>query len=307
MPNPLTSRSSSCHIAVLTLLIYLVAAAIACGIPWTASDTGATPDTTLKSSVHGNVTFRFAGVTGFEVEPTVNSVLEVHIVSVLKAGTPSETVAKQVIRSPAWKLQSFNVEYLQEDLDPGAEYAIQALLLKEDKIIAMSTAVHPMFAPGGTDYIDSLVLEPVAQNPPGSSKSKWTEVPAPVKSVSISETYKGYSIEILSYLPSGCYKFKGSEMTRGGGDILKLYSVNPAELSHEELVDVLLEASFSPDINVAVTNLKSTLVNSGIPVGCSVGVSYIETRIPIGVQDLRPGKTYNVIVNDELVKTFIAK
>ena len=179
--------------------------------------------------------------------------------------------------------------------------------MKENKIIAMNTAVHPVFAHGGTDYIDSLVLEPVAQNPPGPSKSKWTEVPAPVKAVSISETYKGYSIEIISHLPNGCYKFKGSEMARGGGDILKLYRVNPVELSAEELVEVLAEASFSPDINVTVTNLKSTLVNGGLPVGCSVGVSYIETRIPIGVQELRPGKTYNVIVNDELVKTFIAK
>ena len=292
MTSQFTNRLK--NLAKWLLVLCTGVTAIGCGALEPTADANVSAENIVKQSVSGTATYQLAD--------TADTVLEIYVVSVSKAGNPSAIIGKQVVESPTRGSHSFSVEYSPEDIDPGTRYAVQGSLLQDNQLVAINTIVYPTLTYGGTDYVGYVALEPVAHN--SLEKSQWLEVPAPVESVQVNETYRGYSIGIVSYLPNGCYKFKGSEMTRGGSDILKLYRVNPVELSTEELVDVLVEASFSPDINIEVTNFKRVLGDNKIPSGCSIGVSYAETEIPFGVKELRIGKTHNITVNDTLDITF---
>ena len=177
------------------------------------------------------------------------------------------------------------------------------MLIEGDELVAINTVVYPVLTRGGSDYVGSLVLDLVGQSPLGPSvpvRRGWSDVPAHVESVSVTETYRGYSIRVVSYLPNGCYKFKGSDMRRRPRSLRELYSIDSRDLTARELVDAISRQS--PDIMVTVTNLMSTL-----PVGCTVGVNFVETQIPLRAQDLRPGETYNIFVNEELATTFTAR
>ena len=91
-------------------------------------------------------------------------------------------------------------------------------------------------------------------------------------------------------------------MERGKGRLRDIWAIKPAKLSADELLDSIAEAGFNPDINVSITNLKSTR-----PFGCTVGVSFVETEIPLRVSELISGKTYKIFVNGELATTFTAR
>ncbi len=144
-------------------------------------------------------------------------------------------------------------------------------------------------------------MEPVAQN--SFERSRWLEVPAPIESVQVTETYKGYSIGIVSYLPNGCYKFNGAEVRRIA-DGLKLFSTDPVNLSGDELFDLIVDANLPTDIKIEVTNFKRVLGDNKLLSGCSIGVSYVETEIPFSVDELQTGEVHNVTVNDKQAITF---
>ena len=231
-------------------------------------------------------------------------VLEVYLVSISRAGTPSSIISKQVIKDIASGPQPFAIEYLQEDINENKRYAIQGLLIQEERLIAMNTVVYPVLTFGKSDHVN-LVLESVWQSlsdPSVTQRHGWSNVAAPVESVSVHETYTGYSIQVISYLPNGCFKFKGSEMEKGKGRLRDIWALDTAKLSANELLDAIAEAAFNPDINVSVTNLKSAL-----PAGCTVGVSFVKTELPLRVHELISGKTYKIFVNGELATTFTAR
>ena len=281
---------------MLVLITVTTVAAIACGGLTPPPGASASVGKAFKPSVTGTMTYQVASTTP-------DSILEIYLVSISKAGTPSIAIGKQVIKSPAHGSQSFKVEYSPEDVDEGTRYAIQGMLIEGDELVAINTVVYPVLTRGGYDYVGSLVLDLVGQSPLGPSvpvRRGWSDVPAHVESVSVTETYKEYSIRVVSYLPNGCYKFKGSDMRRRPRSLRELYSIDSRDLTARELVDAISRQS--PDIMVTVTNLMSTL-----PVGCTVGVNFVETQIPLRAQDLRPGETYNIFVNEELATTFTAR
>lgn len=232
-----------------------------------------------------------------------------YLISIPRAGTSSTIIGKQVIRSPAHGSQSFKVEYSPERIDESERYAIQARLMAGDELKAINTTVYTVLTRGEPGHVGPLMLDPIGEVPSASVpiRLRWSEVQAPIASVDVNETYRGHSIFVVSYLPNGCYKFKGHGMKKGAGSLSKLYDIKTAELSARELVDAIADAGFSPDIYVTVTNLISTLNGSTLPVRCEVGVSFVDTKIPLGVQELRSGETYNIFVNGELAITFTPK
>ena len=188
--------------------------------------------------------------------------LEVYLVSISRAGTPSTIISKQEIKDIASGPQPFTIEYFQEDIDENERYAIQGQLMQEDKLIAMNTTVYPVLTYGKSDHVN-LVLEligPKSSRPSVPQRSGWLDVPAPVESVSVRETYTAYSIQITSYLPNGCFKFKGSEKERRTERLKDIWAIDPEESSASEIIDTILGINSDIlDINLTVTNLKSAL------------------------------------------------
>ena len=285
-----------------TVAMVVVVASVACGALSSSTDRSAPDEKVVLASVTGTSTYEM-------VDTASDSVLEVYLISIPRAGTSSAIIGKQVIGSPAHGSQSFKVEYSPERIDESERYAIQARLMAGDELKAMNTTVYTVLTRGEPGHVGSLMLDPVGQVPSASVpiRLRWSEVQAPIASVDVNETYRGHSIIVVSYLPNGCYKFKGHGMKKGAGSLSKLYSIKPAELSARELVEAITDAGFSPNIYVTVTNLISTSNESTLPVGCEVGVSFVETKIPLGVQELRSGETYNIFVNGELATTFTPK
>ena len=295
-------RRTPSEILVVVAMVAAVGA-VACGVLSPATDRSVSGEKVVLRSVTGTVTYEM-------VERAPDSVLEIYLVTIPRAGTSSTTIGERVIRSPAHGSQSFEVEYPPEDIEESMRYAIQARLVVGDELKAMNTVVYTVLTRGGPSHVGSLVLDPVGQIPSTASAplwQRWSEVPAPIASVNVTETYRGYSIHVVSYLPNGCYKFKGHEMSKGAGSLSKLNSIRPSELSATELINAIADAGFSPDVYVTVTNLSSTLHESTLPVGCAVGVSFVETEIPLRIQELRSGETYNIFVNGELATTFTPK
>ena len=298
-------RSYTC--ALLALVVILVTSA--CNINISSNVTASPTPPPPTASVTGFVAYPTKGavlraVSSDAIGLPTDLVLEVYLVSISRAGTPSTIIGKQIIENAKIGSESFTIEYLQEDIDENKRYAIQGRLMQEDKLIAMNTTVYPVLTFGKSDHVN-LTLESVGQNSSGASvphRPGWSDVPAPVESVSVHETYTGYSIQIISYLPNGCFKFKGSEMERGKGRLRDIWAIKPAELSANELLDAIAEAGFNPDISVSVINLKSAFL-----VECTVGVSFIETEMPLRVRELVSGKTYQIFVNGELATTFTAR
>ena len=261
------------------------------------------------ASVTGSVAYPTKGavlraVSSDAIGLPTDLVLEVYLVSISRAGTPSTIIARQIIKGIASGPQPFTIEYFQEDIDENKRYAIQGQLMQEDELIAMNTAVYPVLTFGESDHVN-FTLESVGQNASGAlvpRRPGWSDDPAPVESVSVHETYTGYSIQVISYLPNGCFKFNGSEIEKGKRRLRDIWAINPNKLSANELLDTIAGAGFNLDINVSVTNLKSTL-----PVGCTVGVSFVKTEIPLRVRELTSGKTYKIFVNGELATTFTAR
>ena len=296
------------------IIVVLLAAVVTIVI--SACNTGAGSNVTasptplpLTASVTGSVAYPTKGavlraVSSDAIGLPTDLVLEAYLVSISRVGTPSTIIGKQVIENAKIGSESFTIEYLQEDIDENERYAIQGRLIFEDELIATNFTVYSVLTYGKPDHV-SLILESVRQDssdPSVTQRPGWSEVPAPVESVSVRETYTGYSMQIISYLPNGCFKFRGSEMERGKGRLRDIWAIKPAKLSADELLDSIAEAGFNPDINVSITNLKSTR-----PFGCTVGVSFVETEIPLRVSELISGKTYKIFVNGELATTFTAR
>ena len=300
----MTQSARIIAVFLATIAIVVISACnIELGSNVTASPTPPPPTASVTGSVAYPMTSTGREATGSDKTSLMpDLVLEVYLVSISRAGTSSTTIGKQVIKNPMSGSQSFTIEYLQEDIDENERYAIQGRLMQEDKLIAMNTAVYRILTHGKSDHVN-LVLESVGENSSGPSvpqRPGWLDVPAPVESVSVRETYTGYSIQVISYLPNGCFKFKGSEKTRRTRRLKEIWAIDPEELSANELIDTIL--GINSDILVSVTNLKSTL-----PVGCTVGVSFVETEVPIRVRELISSKTYKILVNGELMTTFTAR
>ena len=302
----MTQSARIIAVFLATIAIVVISACnIELGSNVTASPTPPPPTASVTGSVAYPMTSTGREATGSDKTSLMpDLVLEVYLVSISRAGTSSTTIGKQVIKNPMSGSQLFTIEYLQEDIDENERYAIQGRLIYEDELIATNFTVYSVLTYGKPDRVN-LILESVRQDssdPSVTQRPGWSEVPAPVESVSVRETYTGYSIQVISYLPNGCFKFKGSEMKRGKGRLRDIWAIKPAELSANELLDAVAEAGFNPDINVSVTNLKSTL-----PVGCTVGVSFVKTEVPLRVRELISGKTYKIFVNGELMTTFTAR
>ena len=64
------------------------------------------------------------------------------------------------------------------------------MLIEGDELVAINTVVYPVLTRGGSDYVGSLVLDLVGQSPLGPSvpvRRGWSDVPAHVESVSVTE------------------------------------------------------------------------------------------------------------------------
>ena len=255
----------------------------------------------ISRSVVGTVTYRPLSATG--------NVLEVYVVSVPKAGTLSEIIGKQVIVNPVSVSQAFSVEYSPKDIDPQTRYAVRILMLQGDKLVAINTTVDLVITYGATDRVENIAMEPVGPDHLESTspaETRWTKVPAPVESVRGTETYRGYSIGIVSYLLDGCYKFSGSEMSRTA-DAVELWSTGPENMSGDEIFAMIADVHLPTDIDVEVTNFKRVHTASNLLVGCSVGINYVETTMSFGVDELQTGKTHKVTVNDGIEFVFLPR
>ena len=293
------TRCKSRICVLLALVVILVTSA--CNINSGSNVTASPSPPPATASVTGSVAYPTKGaalraVSSDAIGLPTDLVLEVYLVSISRAGTPSAIISRQVIKGIANGPQPFTVEYLQEDIDESQRYAIQGRLMHKDELIATNFTVYRVLTYGTADHVN-LVLESVGQKQLG-----WSDTPAPVESVSVHETYTGYSIQVISYIPNGCFRFKESEMKERRGRLRDIWELDTKELSANELLDTIAEAGFKQDINITVTNQEYTF-----PITCPIGVSFVETEIPLRVRELISGKTYTVFVNGELATTFTAR
>lgn len=226
----------------------------------------------IVSSVTGTVTY----LEKIALSPDAK--VEIKLVDVSRADAPAITIGEQVIENQGQVPLSFEIEYDPADIDDRFVYAVQARITVGDDLLFINTSSYQVITRDNPSHVE-LVLDMVGPSPEEPSAPEMVSVPAPVEkaSVVVSDTQPyDYTLAVISRLPRGssCSQFEGFEVDSDGTDIL--ITMSNMEVSPEAIVP------------------------------CTADYPAIETEIPLG-SDFNADETYTVIINGEVVSSFVAR
>ena len=228
------------------------------------------PDTSAISRVTGTITYRE------RIALPPDSVVEVRLSDVSEADAPSITISEQVIENPGQVPIDFEIEYEPAEIDERSTYSIQVRIIAGGELAFINDTAYDVITRSIPDHVE-MVLVRVGGSPsePGPSEQEMVETPAPIESVEVvvsESTPRGYSLRIVSGLPSGCVEFKSYEVSLEGNVV-----------------------------TVDVVNLKPLG-----PVVCTAIYNRHEGEVPLDDR-LASGETYTVIVNGEVTNSFLTR
>ena len=225
---------------------------------------GAPDPTAQTSKVTGTITYLERMALG------PDATVEVELRDVSLQDAPSVTLARVTIAGPGQVPISFEIEYDASSIDDRATYAVRATITDRGQMLFTNTTAYDVITRGNPTHVD-VVLQRVGVISPDPAP-EMTSTPAPIESVTLSGDHTGYSLSIMSGLPSGCARF-------GGYDV-----------EHRGKV-----------IEVTVTNLVPTG-----PVACTAIYDRHEGEVDLGAE-FEPGVTYTVVVNGQVTNAFVAR
>ena len=231
------------------------AANFSAGAPEPAAGTG---------KVSGTITYRERMALG------PDATVEVELRDVSLQDAPSITIAKVTITGPGQVPVSFEIEYDPSAIDERATYAVRATINDRGQMLFTNTTAYDVITRGNPTHVD-MVLERVGAASP-TPAPEMTSTPAPIESVVVNGDHTGYSLSIVSGLPSGCARFDGYHVEHRG-----------------------------KVLEVTVTNLMPTG-----PVACTAIYGSHEGVVDLGA-DFEPGVTYTVVVNGQVTNAFVAR
>ena len=231
------------------------AANFSAGAPEPAAGTG---------KVSGTITYRERMALG------PDATVEVELRDVSLQDAPSVAVAKVTITSPGQVPVSFEIEFDPSSIDDRATYAVRATINDRGQMLFTNTTAYDVITRGNPTHVD-MVLERVGVASP-TPAPEMTSTPAPIESVVVNGDHTGYSLSIVSGLPSGCARFDGYHVEHRG-----------------------------KVLEVTVTNLMPTG-----PVACTAIYDRHEGEVNLGA-DFEPGVTYTVVVNGQVTNAFVAR
>ncbi len=214
--------------------------------------------------VTGTITYRE------RIAPGPDTTVEVELLDVSLQDAPSITLAKVTIVDPGQVPLRFEIEYDPSAIDDRFTYAVQAVIRDSGHMLFINTTAYDVITRGNPTHVD-MVLERV--NPASPTPAlEMTRKPAPVELVVVTGDHTGYSLSIMSGLPSGCVRFDGYDLERRG-----------------------------KVLDVTVTNLVPTG-----PIACTAVYGTHEGEVDLG-SDFTAGVTYTVVVNGEVTNAFVAR
>ena len=274
-------------IAVLTaVLIAAIGAAIACGgEPETREPvtSGARPRSSIEipsnkkpdASISGTVNYR----ERLALSPGAKLIFELRDVSYADAAAP--LISRQTIIDPGQVPIKFKVDYNRQDIDARNTYAISATIFEADGRMAFTNdTAYDVITRGNPKNVEMLLV--LVQPPPGSVDENapdwrsWIEVPAQITGAHLMENEREPTLRV-TYLQStveNCAR-RGNERFKVDGN----------------------------DVIVTVTLMQHPETPwSG---HCDDELVELDTIKQIGDQ-LMPGQTYQVIVNERHIATITA-
>ncbi len=231
---------------------------------FTASVYSSEEQAAQTGKVSGTITYRERMALG------PDATVEVELRDVSLQDAPSVAVAKVTITNPGQVPVSFEIEYDPSDIDERATYAVQAAISDRGRSLFMNTTAYDVITGGNPTHVN-MVLERVGAASP-TPAPEMTSTPAPIESVVVNGDHTGYSLSIVSGLPSGCARFDGYDVEYRG-----------------------------KVIDVTVTNLMPTG-----PVACTAIYDRHEGEVDLGA-DFATGGTYTVVVNGKVTNAFVAR
>ena len=225
---------------------------------------GAPEPAAATGKVSGTITYRERMALG------PDATVEVELRDVSLQDAPSITIAKVTITNPGQVPVSFEIEYDPSAIDERATYAVRATINDRGQMLFTNTTAYDVITQGNPTHVD-MVLERVGAASP-TPAPEMTSTPAPIESVVVTGDHTGYSLSIVSGLPSGCARFDGYHVEHRG-----------------------------KVLEVTVTNLMPTG-----PVACTAIYDRHEGEVDLGA-DFAPGVTYTVVVNGQATNAFVAR
>ena len=225
-----------------------------------------------SSGEHAAATDRVTGTITYRERMALgpDATVEVELRDVSLQDAPSVTVAKVTITSPGQVPISFEIEYDASSIDDRATYAVRATINDRGQMLFTNTTAYDVITRGNPTHVD-MVLERVDAVSP-TPAPEMTSTPAPIESVVVTGDHTGYSLSIVSGLPSGCARFDGYHVEHRG-----------------------------KVLEVTVTNLMPTG-----PVACTAIYDRHEGEVDLGA-DFETAVTYTVVVNGQVTNAFVAR
>ena len=274
-------------IAVLTaVLVAAIGAAIACGSePETTEPvtSGAKPRSSIEipsdkkpnASVGGTVTYR----ERLALSPDAKLIVEFRDVSYAVAAAP--LIARQTITNPGQVPIKFKVEYNRQDIDARNTYSVSATIFEADgRMVFTNDTAYDVVTRGNPGNVEMLLV--LVQPPPGSVDENapdwrsWIEAPAQITGAHLMKNEREPTLRV-TYLQSTveyCAR-RGNERFEVDGN----------------------------DIIVTVTLMQHP--ETPWSASCDDELVELDTIKQIGDQ-LMPGQTYQVIVNERHIATITA-
>ena len=225
-----------------------------------------------SSGEHAAATDRITGTITYRERMALgpDATVEVELRDVSLQDAPSVTVAKVTITSPGQVPVSFEIEYDPSSINDRATYAVRATINDRGQMLFTNTTAYDVITRGNPTHVD-MVLERVGAVSP-TPAPEMTSTPAPIESVVVNGDHTGYSLSIVSGLPSGCARFDGYHVEHRG-----------------------------KVLEVTVTNLMPTG-----PVACTAIYDRHEGEVDLGA-DFETAVTYTVVVNGQVTNAFVAR
>ena len=231
---------------------------------FTASNYSSGEHAAATGRVTGTITYRERMALG------PDATVEVELRDVSLQDAPSITIAKVTITNPGQVPVSFEIEYDPSSIDDRATYAVRATITDRGQMLFTNTTTYDVITRGNPTHVD-MVLERVGAASP-TPAPEMTSTPAPIESVVVTGDHTGYSLSIVSGLPSGCARFDGYHVEHRG-----------------------------KVLEVTVTNLTPTG-----PVACTTIYDRHEGEVDLGA-DFETAVTYTVVVNGQVTNAFVAR
>ena len=231
---------------------------------FTVSDYSSGEHAAATDRVTGTITYRERMALG------PDATVEVELRDVSLQDAPSITIAKVTITGPGQVPVSFEIEYDPSSIDDRATYAVRATINDRGQMLFTNTTTYDVITRGNPTHVD-MVLERVGAVSP-TPAPEMTSIPAPIESVVVTGDHTGYSLSIVSGLPSGCARFDGYHVEHRG-----------------------------KVLEVTVTNLMPTG-----PVACTAIYDRHEGEVDLGA-DFETAVTYTVVVNGQVTNAFVAR